>query len=289
MSRGRSQRSLELIKTAIRILERIQPASVRAICYQLFMASLILNMGKTFTNSVSRLLARAREEGQIPWDWIVDESRAAEVARHWTGPEALIKAAVQQYRRNNWQDQDCRIEVWSEKGTIRGTLAPVLAEYGVTFRVMHGYASATVVNEIAEESNASEKPLTALYLGDWDPSGLHMSEVDLPQRLDQYGANLELTRIALLRDDLEGLPSFEPETKAHDARYCWFMSNIDTQCYELDAMSPPDLRARVETEIRKRINLPVWKHACEVERVEVESMQEFHKSWQASLCSGQKP
>lgn len=288
MSRGRSQLTLRLLKAAIRILEEIQPASVRAICYRLFVAGLILNMGKSATNGVSRLLTRAREKSEIPWGWIVDESREAEVARRWSDTDALIRAAVQQYRRDYWQDQDCRVEVWSEKGTIRGTLAPVLNEYGVTFRVMHGYASATVVNNIADESNSSEKPLIALYVGDWDPSGLHMSEIDLPDRLDQYGADLQLDRIALLRTDLEGLPSFEPQTKSHDSRFAWFMKTIDTQCYELDAMSPPDLRRRVEAAIRCYINVPLWDHAREIERVEVESMQDFSNSWQASLCSRRK-
>ena len=74
--------------------------------------------------------------------------------------------------------------MWSEKGTVRGTLAPVLNKYGVTFRVMHGYGSATALHAIAEASAVSDKPLTVLYVGDWDPSGLHMSEIDLPDRLE---------------------------------------------------------------------------------------------------------
>ena len=43
--------------------------------------------------------------------------------------------------------QPLAIEVWSEKGTVRGTLQPVLREFGVTFRVMHGYSSATTLHE----------------------------------------------------------------------------------------------------------------------------------------------
>jgi hypothetical protein len=171
-------------------------------------------MGKSCTNSVSRLLTRAREEDQIPWEWIVDESRSAEVAQRWGSPEQIINAAVRGYRRDYWQDQDYRVEVWSEKGTVRGTLGPVLDAYGVTFRVMHGYASATVVNDIAEYSNsANDKPLIAFYVGDWDPSGKHMSDVDLPRRLKEYGARLELIRVALVGDDLADLPSFDPDSK----------------------------------------------------------------------------
>jgi hypothetical protein len=241
-------------------------------------------MSKGCTNSVSRLIRIAREEGEIPWEWIVDESREAETVTTWENPHEIIRAAVRGYRRDYWQDQHCRVEVWSEKGTIRGTLSPVLNEYGVTFRVMHGYASATVINDIADISNSSDKALIALYVGDWDPSGKHMSDMDLPRRLEQYGGDVELRRIALLRDDLHSLPSFDPETKRQDPRYRWFTKNIRTACYELDAMPPPQLRERVEEQIRARLDLGLWDHARMVERAEVESMKDFHKSWQASIC-----
>ena len=60
--------------------------------------------------------------------------------------------------------QPRRVEVWSEKGTVRGTVAPVLNEYGVTFRVMHGYGSATSIHGIAQETLDSTKPITVLYI-----------------------------------------------------------------------------------------------------------------------------
>ena len=55
-----------------------------------------------------------------------------------------------------------RVEVWSEKGTVRGTLAPILNKYEVPFRVMQGFASATTVQEIAAASLATAQPLVAL-------------------------------------------------------------------------------------------------------------------------------
>jgi hypothetical protein len=91
------------------------------------------------------------------------------------------------------------LEVWSEKGTVRGTLAPVLDKYGVTFRVMHGFSSATIVNQVADETRDSENPLLVLYVGDWDPSGMHISEVDLPKRLAEYGGSINIKRVAAER------------------------------------------------------------------------------------------
>jgi hypothetical protein len=240
-------------------------------------------MRKSCTNSVSRLIRIAREEGDIPWEWIVDESREAEVVPSWRNPDAIIRAAVKAYRRDYWQAQDCRVEVWSEKGTVRGTLGPVLNKYGVTFRVMHGYASATVVNDVARASSNSEKHSIALYVGDWDPSGKHMSDVDLPRRLSQYGGKIALRGIALQTHDLRKLPSFEPETKRQDPRYRWFVRKVGTLCYELDAMPPPSLRTRVEDSIRGLIDLPMWEHDRMIERAEVQSMQALQDWWKTTV------
>jgi hypothetical protein len=128
MSRGRSRRTIERLDAAIEILDEIQPASVRALCYRLFVVGLIPDMGKSSTNAISRLVTQAREQGDISWQWIVDESRQPERANRWRDTNEIIDAAVRGYRRDYWQDQPYRVEVWSEKGTIRGILGPVLDE-----------------------------------------------------------------------------------------------------------------------------------------------------------------
>lgn len=69
------------------------------------------------------------------------------------------------YRRDLWQGQPVTVEVWSEKGTVRGVLWPVLAELGVGFHVMHGFSSATCVHDVSNSGN-DERPLIALYVGD---------------------------------------------------------------------------------------------------------------------------
>jgi hypothetical protein len=43
------------------------------------------------------------------------------------------------------------------------------------------FTSATSVNDVAEHSDG--RTLIGLYVGDLDPSGMFMSECDLPQRL----------------------------------------------------------------------------------------------------------
>src|SRR5262249_1069901 len=150
--RGKSRKSLALIAASYDILKQIHPASVRADCYQLFMRKLIPSILKAETKRISKLLTDAREAGDIPWSWIVDEARGAERVGSWSDPAAYFEVIKRAYRRDRWTNQPVRIEVWSEKGTVRGILAPVLDEYGITFRVMHGYASATALYDAAEDS-----------------------------------------------------------------------------------------------------------------------------------------
>ncbi len=282
--RGKAKSSLDLIATSYDILKEIQPASVRAVCYRLFTMGMIPNMNKGSTGKVSKQLVYARENSIIPWEWIVDETRAAEKVLTWANTDERINAAVRNYRRDYWQEQPYRIEIWSEKGTVRGTLAPILDEYGVTFRAMHGYSSATVINTIAEESNMSDKPLIAFYCGDFDPSGKHMSDIDLPDRLERYGAKITIKRIALLETDVfdGNLPSFRAETKTGDSRYQWFVKNFGHNCWELDAMSPVTLRECVENSILCKLDLDAWHRAIDIEQVEKASMKQFHQSWKKS-------
>src|SRR5919199_5361288 len=179
MPRGKAAKSLHLIETCKAILQEIQPATVRAVCYKLFTRGAITSMAKSETNRVSRQLTYAREQGLVSWAWVVDETREAERAASWADPAAYAGAVVRSYRRDRWQDQPARVEVWSEKGTVRGTLAPILDKYVVTFRVLHGYSSATTVHEVAVETAGMAAPLVAFYIGDHDPSGMHMSDVEV--------------------------------------------------------------------------------------------------------------
>jgi hypothetical protein len=284
--RGKSSRNLELITAAHAILAEIQPASIRAVCYQLFTRGLIRDMGKSETNRVSKQLVYAREEGLIPWEWVVDETRGAERTPSWNRPEDFARAVSRSYRRNRWAQQPQQVEVWSEKGTVRGTLAPVLDRYGVTFRVMHGYSSATVVNDVSEASMDDVEPLLVLYAGDWDPSGMHMSEVDLPERIERYNGYIAIERVALTREHtvFGGLPSFSAATKKGDTRYHWFVQHYGHSCWELDALSPVILREAVERNILGLIDIEEWERCEAVEKVERESLVEVMGRWKATVA-----
>jgi len=189
--RGMAKASLDLIEAMHAAAKAAQPITGRGIGYKLFTAGLIPSMETKEMQRVYRLLRQAREQDIIPWEWIVVETRSLEKVSTWDDPEQYARAMARSYRRDFWNQQPVRCEVWSKKGTVRGVLAPVLDEYAVGFRVMHGFASATTVYDVAQDDDSRD--LIVLYVGDFDPSGLFMSEEDLPARLAKYdGDHVEL-------------------------------------------------------------------------------------------------
>jgi hypothetical protein len=281
------------------ILEEIQPCSVRAVCYQLFTRGLIPSMAKTETNRISVLLTRAREEGDIPFEWIVQEGRAIERVATWADPAAFARAVQASYRRNKWLGQAHDLIVVSEKGTVRGTLDPVLETYEVDFFPVGGYGSTTRIYELAQRATPT-RPLVILYLGDYDPSGLHMSAEDLPRRLAFHATrngHADLTREETRAWSTERVTQALADTglrfrrlaltvedtpasdKRSDARYAWFVAHAGGRCWELDAMNPNALRTRVETALQAEIEPTAWARYVTAEQVEQASMVATMRTW----------
>jgi hypothetical protein len=276
--RGMAQRSLDLIEAIRTAAEAAQPITGRGIGYKLFARGLIPSMKKSEMQRVYRLLRLAREQGHIPWEWIVDENRSLERTSTWDDPDQYALCVANSYRRDFWNQQPVRCEVWSEKGTVRGVLQPVLDEYAVGFRVMHGFSGATTVYDVAQDDDG--RTLVALYVGDFDPSGMFMSEEDLPNRLAKYeGDHVSLRRIALTPEHVGGLLSFPAGDKRKDPRYRWFVHNFGTRCWELDAMDPNDLRNCVREAILWLIEPVAWERCEVVNRAERESLKTVLDGW----------
>jgi hypothetical protein len=279
--RGMASASRELIAAMYGITKAAQPITGRGVGYKLFTAGRIASMSVNEMQKVYRLLKIAREQGDIPWEWIVDETRELERVSTWDDPDQYARSVARSYRRDFWNQQPRRVEVWSEKGTIRGVLKPVLDHYAVGFRVMHGFTSATAINDVAEDGDG--RRLIVLYVGDFDPSGLYMSECDLPRRLAEYGGDhVKLGRIALTPYQAIGLPSFPASSKRKDPRYSWFVEHHGSRCWEIDAMDPRDLRECTEESIKNFIEPTAWARCETVNAAELESMQTILSNWKGS-------
>jgi hypothetical protein len=301
-----------MIAVIVEIAERIQPCNVRAIAYQLFNHKLIPSMGKKHVAAVSRLATIAREEGSLPWEWIVDPTRQEEAVATWSDPAGYARTVQRSYRRDKWQDQPKHVSVWSEKATVAGTLKPILDKYEVPFQVLHGWSGATPIRDAAQGNLCRSQDTLILYVGDFDPSGMGMSELDLPRRLVRYSQNdptdrsltteqareylrghlrLDIRRIALTPTQVKAMgpkSRFPASDKSTDSRHDWFVANYGDWCWELDAMSPNSLRECVEQAILAELDREVWNRYVRVEEVERQAIIDTCATWNSILRQDQE-
>ncbi len=190
------------------------------------------------------------------------------------------------YRRDFWEHQPVRVVVISEKATVAGIIKPALEELGIPFMALHGYNSATKVYELAQDIQRDKRTHIFLYVGDYDCSGMHMSEMNLSERLTRYGASgFCLERIALIEGDTTSLPWFE--AKKDDPRYRWYADRYGERAWELDAMNPNDLRDRVKMHTDKLIEIlgrDVWERHKLTERAEQETVRTIAERM-VSVCA----
>jgi hypothetical protein len=175
---------------------------------------------------------------------------------------------------------------------VAGILAPVLREYEVEFLAVHGNNSTSRIHEAAVAQIRDRRPWVVLYVGDRDPSGCYMSDVDAPTRLRKYGATVEIKRVALLETDVRRLRqhTFDVDDKRKaaiakhgehkvgkrgiDNNKPWFLERYGRAWMELDAMNSNELRNRIESAIEEYIDPAAWAHMRRIEKAEVDSINE---------------
>ena len=243
-----AQRSLDLIEAMHAVTKAARPITGRGVGYKLFTRGLIASMARSEMQRVYRLLKEARERDIIPWDWIVDETRAIERVSTWADPAEYARCVAQSYRRDFWDQQPHGSRSGPRKAPCAACSPPCsTTTLSASFRCMDSAAPHWPMTLQRMTTGAT---LIVLYVGDFDPCGMFMSEEDLPARFAKYdGDHIKLTRIALTVEQLEGLPSFPAADKKKDPRYKWFVANHGRHCWELDAMDPNDLRDCVEQAI----------------------------------------
>jgi hypothetical protein len=86
-----------------KIAEEAKPITGRGIGYKLFAAGLIKDMSEM--PKVYRALKVAREDSEIPWDWIIDETRELELISTWNDPTHCAHSFF--YRRDSVHVAGC--------------------------------------------------------------------------------------------------------------------------------------------------------------------------------------
>src|ERR1019366_6057740 len=133
-----------------------------------------------------------------------------------------VRMVSKTYRKDYWAMQPNRVEVWCEKDSVIGSIEDLTDELGVTVRVGRGFLSTTKAHEISALIQASPKPMTVFYLGDHDPSGRRI-ESDLHDRIQRYGADFVIKRLAIHAADIQKFKLPPLRVKETDTRAAGFL------------------------------------------------------------------
>ncbi len=248
-----------------------QPITLRGLFYRIVSTGYLPSTDKTHYNRVGGVLKRLRRAGIIPYQWIVDSLRSTEKPSSWSGLTDFTDTVRTAYRKDFWHHLDDYVHIICEKDAISGTIAPVTREFDVRLSPIRGYISDSFAHEIGAQWREIEKPIHAYYLGDFDPSGFDL-ERDLRAKLTEHsGRWFEWERLAVLPTDFEDQKLIPLAPKKSDKRCRKFIQEHGSQCAEVDAIDPTELRRRVRAAITRWVPNEQWERLQTVERLERET------------------
>src|SRR3712207_2723223 len=195
---------------------------------------------------VQRTNLRMRRNGLLPWRWITDSSRRVWGHARYGDMKSYGEHVAANYRKDYWLDSPVNVEVWCEKDSMQGVIAPVvLSEFGLELHVSKGQASASYLYEAAESIKEDGRPTVVYILSDFDPAGFRIAEKvesGLREHIGDEEQELTCKRIAISYEQVLRHNLITREVKKTDSGAEEFMALYGDMSCELEAMPANTLR-----------------------------------------------
>jgi hypothetical protein len=249
----------------LEIIEDGRPMTVRQVFYQATVRGLV-EKAETGYAKVLTDLTIMRRSGDLPYDYLADNTRWQRKPRTFDGVEEALEHTARFYRKSLWANADCYVEIWLEKDALSGVIYPVTSMFDVPLMVARGYASLSFLYSAADYIKQLEVPTYIYHFGDYDPSGVNAGE-KIKETLREMAPDAEIyfVRIAVTPELIAQWDLPTRPTKTTDSRAKGF-GEISV---ELDAIEPNQLRDLVQTVIEQHLpadEYEVLKAAEESER-----------------------
>lgn len=263
--------SVAIIERANAIIREYQAAgymlTLRQLYYQFVARDIIPNKVSEYKR-LGSIINDGRLAGLIDWEAIEDRTRNLQSLSTWDSPKGILRTAAYSFRRDLWESQHHRVEVWIEKEALAGVFARVCNEERVPFFACRGYVSQSEMHAAAkrleEYAERGQQPVV-LHFGDHDPSGIDMTR-DIEDRLAMFSTNTILVeRLALNMEQVEEYSPPPNPAKETDSRFASYMREYGDESWELDALDPKRLAALVENAVDGYRDSDKWEEALELE------------------------
>ena len=255
------------------------PMTVRQVFYQLVARGVIEKTERQYQKTVIRLMSEMRLSDDLPYDWVIDESRHVRVTQTYDNLRDAVDQAAEFYRRSALAQSPAYVEIWSEKDALAGAMYEVTSDYDVPLMVSRGMPSLTFLHGSALEIKRAGEHGKRSYIyqfGDHDPSGVLIPKT-IARRLTEMCAKLLcpppiVKRVALTEAQIKRhrLPT-RPTKRDGNTHADKFIGNS----VELDALPPRVLRDMV----RKVIEQHVSPRQTEALRAAEDSERKLLRMW----------
>jgi hypothetical protein len=261
------------------VIEDDPPMTVRQVFYQLVARGVIEKTEEQYQGTVIRLMTDMRLDGELPYDWVVDESRRIRITETYDSIQDALEQTAKFYRRSALAQAPDYIEIWCEKDALAGAMWDVASDYDVPLMVSRGMPSLTFLHASAQaiKTAAEQDKNTYIYqFGDHDPSGVLIPKT-IERRLGEMCEQLDcppprVKRMALTPAQIKHYHLPTRPTKRKGNRHA---AGFVGRSVELDALPPRVLRDLVREVIEQHIS-PTQTMAL---RVAEDSERELLLAW----------
>jgi hypothetical protein len=205
-------------------------------------------------------LTDIREDGRVPWNWIVDETRSLD---NYSGSPSILQGTLDMLpyiTLDPWRGRPPM--VLTESRSLAGVLRNIVSEYRARIAPTNGQCGGFLRTGIAPAMRTGDR---VLYLGDWDLAGDQI-EANTRRVLEREVGPLRWERLAITEQQVRdhNLPVIsKPDRRYNPPRY---HDAVETEALgqtvlvgflraRLDALLPEPLVRVQERERRQRRRL----------------------------------
>lgn len=278
--------SLRLVEIINEVIEEYSDQgydlTLRQVYYQLVARNYIPNNERSYKNT-GNLINDARLAGLIDWNAIQDRTRNLRKNSHWSSPTDIMSSVLYSYAIDTRADQPNYIEVWVEKDALIGIVQQIASTLDVPCFSCRGYVSAsemwTAAQRFINQDHRDRRVI--LHLGDHDPSGKDMTR-DIMERMELFGADVEVQRIALNWDQIDEFNPPPNPAKLSDSRAGAYIREFGYESWELDALEPRVLTQLIRNSVADLTDVDLLEAASAREELDKTELRlvtsNFHKA-----------
>lgn len=263
-----------IIETALPIIGRYDDGvlTIRGLHYQLVGAGMT-NTQRHYKRVVSAMIS-ARRDGLVTYETFSDRDREMEsetasgvtdYKQELERGKNHIRAWMNHYEKNRWENQPIYPEVLIEKKALVGTFEKTCQAWDIGLGACKGYPSLTFLNDLAQRFKTESrdgKEVVILYFGDYDPSGEDIPRSIQDNLLNDFGVRVEVRVISLNESQVLEWNLPPAPAKSGDSRTAKWEGLGQV---ELDAVSPERINQLLNDAISEIFDERLYADLKEIE------------------------